>query len=55
MGFWTNIARDNEAVKRGMKAVNMIFQLSNRVPGLIEHSQLERQEGMFSGDEAFSI
>ena len=37
--------RDNELVKRGMQAVNMIFQLSNRVPGLIEHSQLERQEG----------
>ena len=37
--------RESELVKRGMKAVNMIFQLSGRVPMLIERSQLERKEG----------
>ena len=37
--------RDNELVKRGIKAVDLIFQLSNRVPSLIERSHLERREG----------
>lgn len=38
--------RDNEAVIRGSKAVNMIYQLTNRVPVLIEQSHLERNEGL---------
>ena len=42
--FWF---RESELVKRGMKAVNMIFQLSSRVPMLIERSQLERKEGLW--------
>ena len=37
--------RDNEVVKRGVKAVHMTFQLSDRVPTLIKQSQLERKEG----------
>lgn len=37
---------DNEAVVRGNKAVNMIYQLTNRVPALIEQSHLERNEGL---------
>lgn len=39
-------SRDNEAVIRGSKAVNMIYQLTNRVPVLIEQSHLERNEGV---------
>lgn len=39
-------SRENEIVGRGYDAVIMIFQLTNRVPGLIEHSHLERKEGM---------
>ena len=41
-------SRDNEAVIRGSKAVNMIYQLTNRVPVLIEQSHLERNEGFLS-------
>lgn len=41
-------SRDNEAVIRGSKAVNMIYQLTNRVPVLIEQSHLERNEGLRS-------
>jgi hypothetical protein len=37
---------ENEAVTRGTKAVNMIYQLTARVPALIEQSHLERNEGM---------
>lgn len=37
--------RDNEIVGRGIKAVTMIYQLSSRVPALIEQSHLERKEG----------
>ena len=39
---------DNEVVDRGFKAVIMIFQLTNRVPALIEQSHLERNEGATS-------
>lgn len=39
---------DAEAVERGHKAVKMIYQLTNRVPGLIEHSLLEKSEGLYS-------
>ena len=39
-------ARDNEAVIRGNNAVNMIYQLTNRVPALIGQSHLERNEGL---------
>ncbi|MCJ1357907.1 MAG: GDP/GTP exchange factor for ARF [Icmadophila ericetorum] len=37
-------AKDNEFVDRGVKAVKAIYQLSSRVPMLIERSQLERTE-----------
>ncbi|MCJ1477728.1 GDP/GTP exchange factor for ARF [Lambiella insularis] len=36
--------RDNEIVGRGIRAVTMIYQLSSRVPALIEQSHLERKE-----------
>lgn len=36
----------NEAVGRGAKAVNMVYQLTTRVPALIEQSHLERNEGI---------
>jgi len=36
---------ENEVVDRGFKAVVMIYQLTNRVPALIEQSHLERNEG----------
>lgn len=39
-------SRENVAVVRGNKAVNMIYQLTNRVPALIEQSHLERNEGL---------
>jgi len=38
---------DAEAVERAHKAVEMIYSLTNRVPGLIEHSHLEKSEGTF--------
>ena len=37
-------ARDNPAVDRGIKATNLIYQLTNRVPSFIELSHLERHE-----------
>jgi len=37
--------RENEVVDRGFKAVLMIYRLTSRVPGLIEQSHLERNEG----------
>ena len=39
------LSSENEAVTRGIKAVMMIFQLTNRVPDLIKQSHLERKEG----------
>lgn len=39
---------DAEAVERGHKAVKMIYQLTNRVPGLIDNSLLEKSEGTYS-------
>jgi golgi-specific brefeldin A-resistance guanine nucleotide exchange factor 1 len=36
---------DNEMVVRGSKAIGTIYQLTNRVPALIEQSQLGRNEG----------
>lgn len=36
---------ENEVVDRGFKAVVMIYQLTNRVPALVEQSHLERNEG----------
>ncbi len=37
--------RENEVVDRGVKAVGMIYRLTNRIPALIEKSHLERKEG----------
>ncbi|MCJ1394233.1 GDP/GTP exchange factor for ARF [Xylographa bjoerkii] len=37
-------SRDNELVSRGIRAVTMVYQLSSRVPALIEQSHLERKE-----------
>ena len=37
-------ARDHPAVIRGIKAVNLIFQLTNRAPTFIKQSHLERHE-----------
>ena len=49
INFKKNLAdsqyRDNEMVIRGVKAVTMIYQLSSRVPLLIQQSHLERNEG----------
>lgn len=45
--YLTRHSSDNEVVSRGMKAVTTIFQLSSRVPALIEQSHLERKEGRF--------
>ena len=39
------VCRENEIVDRGFQAVVMIYQLTNRVPALIEQSHLERKEG----------
>ena len=39
---------ENEVVDRGFQAVVMIYQLTNRVPALIERSHLERKEGAIS-------
>lgn len=36
---------EKEAVERGHGAVVMIYQLTGRIPGLIEQSHLERKEG----------
>ncbi|KAK4694820.1 hypothetical protein P7C71_g2824, partial [Lecanoromycetidae sp. Uapishka_2] len=36
--------RENEVVDHGFRAVIMIYQLTNRVPALIEQSHLERKE-----------
>ena len=41
-------AEEKEAVERGHRAVVMIYQLTARVPGLIEQSHLERKEGTLS-------
>lgn len=38
-------AEEKEAVERGHGAVVMIYQLTGRIPGLIEQSHLERKEG----------
>ena len=40
--------RENEVVDRGYRAVLMIYQLTGRVPALIEQSRLQRNEGMFN-------
>jgi hypothetical protein len=40
-----NQCRESEVVNRGYKAILMIYQLTNRVPSLIEQSHLERNEG----------
>jgi brefeldin A-resistance guanine nucleotide exchange factor 1 len=40
----TNIQIENVPVTRGVKAINMVYQLSSRVPDLIEQSHLERTE-----------
>ena len=37
-------ARGNPAVSRGIKAVNLVYQLTNRAPAFIEQSHLERHE-----------
>ena len=37
-------ARDDPAVSRGIKAVNLIYQMTHRAPAFIEQSHLERQE-----------
>ena len=44
-GKHLTLCRDNELVKRGVEAVHMTFQVSKRVPHLIQQSQLERNEG----------
>ena len=36
---------ESEAVSRGIKAIKVIFQMTNRVPDLIKQSHLERKEG----------
>ena len=36
---------DNAVVEHGIKAVSMVYQLTNRVPDLIQRSHLERTEG----------
>ena len=36
---------ENDVVDRGFQAVVMIYQLTNRIPALIEQSHLERKEG----------
>lgn len=38
--------RESEVIDRGFKAVTMIYQLTDRVPSLIEQSHLERNEGL---------
>ena len=38
-------SEEREAVERGHRAVVMIYQLTGRIPGLIEQSHLERREG----------
>ena len=40
---------DNPIVNRGIKAVAMVYQLTNRVPDLIQQSHLERTEGRSAG------
>ena len=37
--------REAEAVERGHQAVILIYNLTSRVPGLIEQSHLEKREG----------
>lgn len=37
---------ENGVVSRGSAAVSIIYQLTNRVPTLIEQSHLERNEGV---------
>lgn len=45
--YFTYVGKsENEAVSRGAKAVNLVYQLTDRVPALIEQSHLERNEGM---------
>lgn len=39
------IQSDNPVVEHGIKAVSMVYQLTNRVPDLIKRSHLERAEG----------
>jgi len=37
-------ARDNPAVSHGIRAVSLIYRLTNRVPAFVEQSHLERHE-----------
>ena len=37
---------DNETVQRGIKAINIIYSMTSRIPQLIEQSHLESSEGM---------
>ncbi|KAL8699180.1 MAG: hypothetical protein Q9224_001529 [Gallowayella concinna] len=36
--------KDNDEIQRGREAVSLVYQLTNRVPALIEQSHLERNE-----------
>ncbi|KAL8765404.1 MAG: hypothetical protein Q9209_007510 [Squamulea sp. 1 TL-2023] len=39
-----NLPKDSEEIQRGQEAVYLVYQLTNRVPTLIEQSHLERNE-----------
>jgi len=36
-----------ETVSRGSKAVNMLYNMTDRIPHLMQQSQLESSEGLF--------
>jgi golgi-specific brefeldin A-resistance guanine nucleotide exchange factor 1 len=36
---------ENYVVTRGIKAINIIYQMTGRVPSLIQQSHLEKNEG----------
>lgn len=40
-----NVNSENEVVSRGVKGVDLIYQLTGRVPTLIKQSHLEDNEG----------
>lgn len=42
----TNRHSDNDTVQRGIKAINIIYSMTSRIPQLIEQSHLETSEGM---------
>jgi brefeldin A-resistance guanine nucleotide exchange factor 1 len=46
-GQKTKKPESNEVVVRGSTAMNIVFQLSGRVPNFIEQSHLETTEGKF--------